>query len=104
MSRYSFEKFFSQSTENLRRGTFLLFTNILLSKNFMAKRWGMKQGGMSRYSVQNFLSQSTQIFVGEHFSFLQIFWYRKTSWLRGGEGSREECHDIRSKCFVSQYR
>ena len=33
----------------------------------------MKQGGVSRYSVQKCLSQSTEIFVGEHFSFLQIF-------------------------------
>ena len=51
MSRNSFENFFSQITEKLRRGTFLFFTNILLSKNLMAKRWGMKQGGVSRYSV-----------------------------------------------------
>ena len=26
----------------------------------MDKRWGMKQGGVSRYSVKNFLSQSTK--------------------------------------------
>ena len=60
VSRYSFKHFLSQSTEKLRRGTFLFFKKILVSRNFMDKRWGMKQGGMSRYSFKQFLSQSTE--------------------------------------------
>ena len=67
MSRYSFKKFLSQSTEKLRRGTFLIFKKILLSKNFMDKRWGMKQGGVSRYSLKVFLSQSTENLRREQF-------------------------------------
>ena len=33
----------SHSTEKLRRGTFLLYTKILVSKYIMDKRWGMKE-------------------------------------------------------------
>ena len=67
VSRYSVKKFLSQSTEKFRKGMFLLFTNILVSKNFMHKRWGMKQGGVSRYSVKKFLSQSTENLRREYF-------------------------------------
>ena len=53
-------KFFVSEYRNLRRGTFPFFTNFLVSKNFIAKRWGRKQGGVSRYSVKNVLSHSTE--------------------------------------------
>ena len=56
MSRYSFKTFLSDSTEELRRGTFLFSKKILVSKIFMDKRWGMKQRGVSRYSIKFFLS------------------------------------------------
>ena len=46
--------FLSRSTEKLRRGTFLFPTKILASKYFMVKRWGVKEGGVSRYSFKNF--------------------------------------------------
>ena len=59
--------FLSHSTEKLRRGTFLFYTNFLVSKYFMDKRWGVKEGGVSRYSFKNFLSQSTEKLRREHF-------------------------------------
>ena len=43
MSRYSVKSFLSQSTEKLRRETLLFFTKILVSKNFLDKRLGMKE-------------------------------------------------------------
>ena len=33
----------------------------------MEKRWGVKEGGVSRYSVKKLLSQSTEELRGEHF-------------------------------------
>ena len=57
----------SHSTEKLRRGNFLLYTKILLSKYIMDKRWGMKEGGVSRNSVKKILSQSTEKLRREHF-------------------------------------
>ena len=52
--------FMSHSTEKLRRGTFLFYTNFQVSKYFMHKRWGVEEGGVSRYSFNFFLSQSTE--------------------------------------------
>ena len=66
VSRHFFKNVLSQSTKKVRKGTFLLFTNILVSKNFMHKRSGMKQGGVSRYSLKKFLSQSTEKLRREH--------------------------------------
>ena len=51
VSRYSVKIILSHSTEKLRRGTFLVHTKFLVSKNFMDKRLGKKEGGVSRYSV-----------------------------------------------------
>ena len=63
-----FSQFFlSQSTEKLRRGNLLFYTKFLLSKYFIDTRWGVKEGGVSRYSVKNFLSQSTERLRREHF-------------------------------------
>ena len=83
VSRYSFKHFLSHSTEKHRRGTFLCFTKFLVSEKFMDKRG--RTGGVARYSVSFFCLTVPKNFVGEHFCFLQIFCYRKTSWLRGGE-------------------
>ena len=69
VSRHSFKNFLSQSTKKFRKGTFLLFTNILVSKNFMHKRWGMKQGGVSRYSVKIFCLSVPKNLVGKPFYF-----------------------------------
>ena len=85
MSRYSVKNLLSHSTEKLRRGNFPFYTIFLVSKYFMDTRWGVKEGGASRYSFKIILSQGFEIVVGEPFSFIQKFWYRKTSWLRGGE-------------------
>ena len=59
--------FLSHSTEKFRRGTFLFHKIFLVSKYSMDKRWGVKEGGVSRYSVKKFLSQSTEKLRREHF-------------------------------------
>ena len=67
--------------KKLRRGTLRCFRNFLVSKKFMLQRV------MSRFSVENFLSHSTEKFcrgtllccVSEN------FWYLKSSWIRWGE-------------------
>ena len=59
--------FLSHSSEELRRGTFLFHTNFVVSEYFMEKRWGVKEGGVSRYSVKKLLSQSTEELRGEPF-------------------------------------
>ena len=79
VSPKSVKLFLSHSTEKLRRSTFLFYTNFLVSKYSMDKRWGVKAGGVSRYSSKNFLSQSTEKFRRGNFLFLKKFWYRKTS-------------------------
>ena len=66
MSRNSFENFFSQITKKLRSGTFLVYSKFLVSKKFMDKRLGKKEGGVSRYSVEIFLPHSTEK-LGEPF-------------------------------------
>ena len=72
--------------ENFVGRTFLFPTKFLASKYFMDKRWGVKEGGVSRYCVKKFLSQSTErLRRGTLLFFLQNFWYRKNSWIRGGE-------------------
>ena len=49
-----YQIFLSHSTGKLRRGTFLFHTKFLASKLFMDRRWGVKEGGVSRYSFENF--------------------------------------------------
>ena len=86
ISRSSKENLLSHSTEKLLRGTFLLQTKFLVSKHLKDKRWEVKEGGVSRYFVENVLSQSTEkLRTGILLFFLQNFWCRKTSWIRGGE-------------------
>ena len=66
-SRISKETLLSHSTEKLRRGTFIFYTNFLVPKYFLDKRRGVEEGGVSRYSVKNILSQSTEKLRREHF-------------------------------------
>ena len=49
----------------------------------MQKRGG---GGVSRLFVQNFWSDSTENFVGEHFGVSENFGYGKILYIRGGGG------------------
>ena len=44
----------SHRTGKLCRGTFLCPTKFLASKYFMVKRWGVKEGGVSRYPFKSF--------------------------------------------------
>ena len=46
VSQDNLSKFLSHSTEKFRVGTFLCFTKVLVSKNFMDQRLGMKEGGV----------------------------------------------------------
>ena len=84
VSRFFFENFSSQSTEKYRRGTFLVFTNILVSKTFLIKKGG---GGGREY--HDYLSKVFRLtipknFVGEPFCVSQSFWYRNKLCIRGG--------------------
>ena len=57
---FSVEFFLSQSTETFRRGTrkpsVMCFRKILVAKKIMDKR----EGEVSKFSVENFLSQSAK--------------------------------------------
>ena len=61
VSKFYGESFLSQSAEKHRRGTrnpsVLCFRDFLVAKNFMDKK-----GGVSHFSVENFLSHSTETF------------------------------------------
>ena len=74
ISRLSKETLLSHSTEKLRRGTFIFYTNFLVPKYFLDKRRGVEEGGVSRYSVKSFLSQSTEKLRTEPFcaSLIQV--------------------------------
>ena len=52
-SRISVEKFLSGSIEKFASGTFLCFTNFLVSKKFMDKRGGRREV-VSRVSINFF--------------------------------------------------
>ena len=91
VSRHSVKIFLSHSTEKFRSGTFPFFTNFLVSKNFMNKRLGKKEGGASWLSVKkNFLTVPKN-FTGEPFRAPQNVWCRKKSMDKkaGGGGKRE---------------
>ena len=85
VSRYSVKIFLSHSTEKLRRGTFLFYTKFLVSKYFMDTRWGVKGEECHEILSEIYSLRVPKNFVGEHFCFLHLFCYRKTSLLRGGE-------------------
>ena len=67
ISRLSVENFLFNSTKKFRRGNFLFFRKIRVSKNFMPKR------GTSRFCIENFLSHSAENFVGQPFS-VSLIW------------------------------
>ena len=73
----------------------LCFRNFLMAKKFMDKKGG---GGLSKFSVENFLSQNAEKFRTGNFYLSFFFGYRKCLCFRG------LCHDFLSKFFVSQYR
>ena len=80
LSRYYVENFFSHSAENLRRES---FTVALISGTEKVLRRG---GGVSRFSVKIFLSNSVEKFrTGIPYSCI-IFGYRKSLWTRRGKG------------------
>ena len=65
-SRFSVENFLSGSIEKLRIRTLLCFTKFLVPKKFMEKRG--RREGVSRVSVNFFLSQCRKKIVGESYS------------------------------------
>ena len=60
------QKVFVSEYQKISQGN-PFFTKILVSKKFMDKKWGMKEGGVSRYSVKNVLTQSTEKLHREQF-------------------------------------
>ena len=89
VSRFSVEKFLSQSAEKFPRGTFLCFRNTLVSNNVRDKRGG----GYHDFSSKLFCLTVPKIFVGEPFGVSENFWYRKILCFRG------LCQDIPWKIF-----
>ena len=67
MSRFSVEYFLSRIIEEFRLGTLLCFTNFLVSKKFMEKRRGGREGGSMKTSHQNVMSPVSKNFVGGSF-------------------------------------
>ena len=83
------EQWFSHSTEKFRRGNLHFSEKIFLSKNFMARK------GISRLSLETFLSHTTEeILRGTFFS--ENFWIKKIA-------SDEKSRFCRTMVF-SQYR
>ena len=60
----------------------------------MDKRGGME--GVSKFSVEKFLSNNTEYFRWRKFGFLENFWYPKNLWKKGGW---REYHNFPSKNF-----
>ena len=77
----------SHSTETFCRGPLRCFRKFRVSKNFMHYR------GISRFSVRNFLSDSTKKIVVQPFSASENFGYRKMLCIRG------EYHDFQLEFF-----
>ena len=78
--------FFCLSAEKFRRGTFLICVseNIWYRKKIMDKRGGGREEGVSRFSVENFLSHSAKLFRGHPFSVSENLGYRKILCITGG--------------------
>ena len=79
ISRFFIETLLSHSTEKLRRGTLLCFTEFPVSKKFFEKRWGEEgeEGGVSRFSVEKFCLTVPKFFVGEPLSISLISGMKK---------------------------
>ena len=69
-----------------------MFQKISVSKFLMRKR------GISRFSVEVFLSPTTEKLRWRTFRVPQNFWYRKILWIR--EGGGREYNDFLSKIFT----
>ena len=102
MSRIFVEFFFvSQHRKTLHGNpSVMCFGKFSVAYEFMDKKRG--GGGVSKFSIENFLSHSTETFRRRTFlcCVSENFWKRKSIWIRGwGEVSR-----FPSKIFVSQCR
>ena len=73
----------------------LRFRKVPLAKKLTDKRREGGKGGVSRLSVENFLSDSAEIFRGETFSVSLISGIEKV-WIRGGRSIKI----LRRKFFV----
>ena len=70
--------FLFHSAENIRTGSLLYFTKIIVSKNFLEKRWEYLE-----FPSIVFCLTVQKIIVGEHFFVSQNFWYQKNLGRRG---------------------
>ena len=68
MSRFSVQIFSSCITEKFSRGTLLCFPNYLVSKILWKRAGEGAREGVSRFSVEIFLSPVSKNFVGGNFS------------------------------------
>ena len=76
----------------------LRFRKVPLAKKLTDKRRERGKGGVSRLSVENFLSDTAEIFRWETFSVSLISGIEKV-WIRGGGGGRS-IKILRRKFFV----
>ena len=99
MPRFSAESFLSYSTETFRGGTrnpsVLCFIKLLVLKKYMDKKGGGGGGGLSKFSVEYFLSQNAGEFRRGTLQSFNKFGYRKKITFRG------LCHDFLFKFFLS---
>ena len=81
MPRFSAESFLSYSTETFRGGTrnpsVLCFIKFLVLKKYMDKKGGGGGGGISKFSVEYFLSQNAGKFRRGTLQSFNKFGYRK---------------------------
>ena len=103
-SLFSFEIVLSHSTETFHRGTLLccVSENILVAKKFMDKR----EGEVSRFSFENFLSHSNGKILREHFCavFQKISGSETVYGLEGRGGKDASITNFCRKLFVSHCR
>ncbi len=66
ISRFSTENLLPHSTDDFRRATLVCFTKFVVSKKFMDKKGGRREGG-SRFKVNCFCLTVPKKFVGETF-------------------------------------
>ena len=95
MSRFSVEIFLSRSTGTFRRGTLLC----CVSDHFWLRKSLWKEGGrgLSKLSVENFLSHSTETLVEEPFS--AVFQKTAGSEMVYGKKGEGDYRNVPSKKF-----